>query len=796
MTRTRRTLALRASAFAVFAALAPVAALDAAAQEKGSKVQPLEAPTVEVIGETPLPGLGVPRDQVPHNVQAVSGGDLKRRQSLNLPEFLSESLPSVTINEIAGNPFQVDLNYRGFAASPLLGTPQGLSVYLDGMRLNEPFGEIVYWDLVPRNAISAINLLPGSNPVFGLNTLGGALSLRTKSGETDPGMQAEAGAGSFGRYQGEAEVGGSNGPLAWYLAANGLREDGWRDFSPSRLGQVFAKFGHQTRDSDVDLSVMAADNRLTGNALTPESLLRQRRETVYTYPDSNENRGLALNLTGGYAVGDALLLGGNLFHRDTRVRQTNPDVNQIVDTRSGVAPFEDGPNDLAAGGSGLNVNSASLNRSNLSQRATGFNLQGTWHDQHDNQLTVGSAVEFGDATFRRSYQLASFADDRSAIPTGAETEIVNLSGRTRTRSLFAAYNWRFLPNATLSASGRYNHTRVDTTDRLSPALPPPARSLDNDFRYTKFNPALGVTFEATPAITLYASYGQGNRAPSPIELACADRDNPCLLPNAMQSDPFLKQVVTRTVEAGVRGRFAADVSWELALFRARNSDDILFISAGNSLGFFDNFGRTRRQGLEASLAGSAGSLDWSLNYSLIDATFESPAVIVSPNNSSRGTVAGLQDDEIQVVAGDRLPGVARHQIKLFGKWRATPDLRLGASVVAASWQYARGNENNRHRAGTATDLAGATRDFEGSGRVPGYAIVNLTGAYRLGKNWELFGRASNIFDKRYATSGQLAENAFPDGLFVADTDAWRRENFVAPGAPRAFWVGLRFTDKP
>ena len=113
------------------------------------------------------------------------------------------------INENQSNPFQPDLNYRGYTASPLLGTPEGISVYLDGVRQNQPLGDVVGWDLIPKIAISEAALIPGSNPVFGLNTLGGAVSLQTKDGLSAPGGSLQLNGGSFGRVTGSGEYGGS-----------------------------------------------------------------------------------------------------------------------------------------------------------------------------------------------------------------------------------------------------------------------------------------------------------------------------------------------------------------------------------------------------------------------------------------------------------------------------------------------------------------------------------------------------------------------------------------------------------
>src|SRR5437879_10786580 len=213
-----------------------------------------------------------------------------RQHPLNLPEFMSQRLSGVNVNENQGNPFQPDLTYRGFSASPLLGTPQGISVYQDGVRINEAFGDTVNWDLIPTSAISTINLIPGSNPLFGLNTLGGALSIRTKSGAQYPGTAATLYGGSFGRRAAEAQHGGSNGEFDYFASASGFREDGWRAQSPSDVRQFFSKLGWPDGKTDLDLRITNAETDLTGNGLLPQSMLRADATQIYTLSAHTRNR--------------------------------------------------------------------------------------------------------------------------------------------------------------------------------------------------------------------------------------------------------------------------------------------------------------------------------------------------------------------------------------------------------------------------------------------------------------------------------------------------------------------------
>ena len=229
----------------------------AAAPPPGSQTTPGQPPafatTVTVIETAPLPGVDLPLEKIPAPVQTATGADIERSGALDLSEFLNRRFNGVYVNEMQGNPFQPDVNYRGYTASPLLGTPQGLSVYMDGVRLNQPFGDVVSWDLIPRLAIASTTLMPGSNPLFGLNTLGGALSIQTKDGlhaRAAPPCRRSTAATCAGRSSSSTAAARPTG-LHWYLAGNLFAEDGWRDDSPSDVRQLFGKLGWQRAASTI-----------------------------------------------------------------------------------------------------------------------------------------------------------------------------------------------------------------------------------------------------------------------------------------------------------------------------------------------------------------------------------------------------------------------------------------------------------------------------------------------------------------------------------------------------------------
>ena len=741
------------------------AALIVCAPALRAQTAPVTAlPSVEVVGTSPLPGSGVPRDQVPSNVQTADGRRLRQLQSLNLPEFMAGQLASVNINETQGNPFQMDLNYRGFTASPLLGTPQGLSVYLDGVRVNEPFGDVVNWDMIPTGALAGVTLLPGSNPLFGLNTLGGALVLKTKSGDTHPGGELEVRGGSFGRVSSEFSDGRALGEHGHLFAALGtFDERGWRDESPSRVRQLFLKGGERSADFSWDLGLLHVWSRLIGNGPLPEAMLAQRRAQVYTLPDPTDNRVTMLTLNATREFAHGIELAATVYTRRVNAATVNGDLNDAYDPPA--VP-----------------ESAIEHRTHTRERGQGLALQLS-QTLGAHRVSVGASYDRARNDFQQSEAEGMLDASRAVVVTQDARVTALIAGTSRTASVFMADIVTLAPGLNLTLSGRYNVTRVRTTD-LGRATLGLDTALDGEGRFTKFNPAAGLTWVLTPALTAYGGFSQGNRAPSPIELGCSDPDHACVLPNALQGDPPLKQVVSRTLEAGVRGSFGAEVRWNASVFRTENRDDLLFVGNGRSAGYFANFGRTRREGLEFGLSQHTASIDWSLAYTRLRASFESPACLVSASNSSAGSSPACAADEIEVRPGNRLPGLPVHSLKFTLDTRPLPNWSVGAQLAAYSGQFVRGNENNAQRSDGV--------DFFGAGKVGGLALVNLTANWKLGGGWELFAKVSNLFDRRYASGGLLAANAFDSrGNLQAPAD-WRNEQFVAPGAPRALWVGARW----
>ena len=747
---TRRLLTRRGARCGVGASIFLTAALARAA----NPAEVLELPQVQVVGTTLLPGSAVPLVKLPANAQLFTSKDLKRQGSASLTDFLEANATGLTVNAAQGNPHQPDINVRGFTASPLLGTPQGISVFFDGVRVNEPFGDSVNWDLIPASAISSIQLIPGSNPAFGLNTLGGAIAVYTKSGSSEypdrPGGSVSVSGGSFGRRTLGVEAGGKAGAWDWFATLNDSADHGWAQHNASHVRQAFAKLGWQNETTDLDLSLQLADNRLEGTQTLPQSFTDPRE--AYTWPDLNINRVAALALKGSVAFSDVWLLSGNAYVRRFRNRSVASNVN----------------NAFVAG----DVVQATNDASCIDQLGRGAGIQLTRSGPLggvNQRLLVGASVDDGRARFTRTSQDATFTPDRGTQALGAFTPDTDSDSTTRHTGLFATDTIDLSERWTLLLSGRFNRADVTITDRSGTAP-----QLNGTHRFERFNPALGISFNPSARLTAYANYGEGMRAPTAIELTCADPNQPCKLPNNFLADPPLKKVVSQTLEVGARGSAEGGIAWSAAVFRTDLHDDLQFISANGvalNAGYFQNVGTTRRQGLELDLRGRIESITAALHYSFVDAVYHTGFIGNSPANSSADA-----NGAITVQRGNRIPGVARHSLKLRLDADATSDWRIGASLLVASGVYARGDDNN----------------LDANGRVPGYAVVNLDTRWKLTRQVSLFARIDNALDRRYANFGVTGTNVFTGPARSFDGTNPRAEQFRGYGAPRGVWAGVQY----
>ena len=773
--------------------ISTIIALALASSASLGAAEKLTTSTINVISTTPLPSIGLPLNIIPANIQIFDSKDLHNQPGVTFADQLINNAQGVTFSETQGNPWQPDVMFRGFSASPLAGTPQGMSVYVDGVRVNEAFGDTVHWDLIPNFAIQNMQIVPGSNPVYGLNTLGGAIAIQTKDGRNNRGVAIEAEGGSWGRKRALAQFGGvsKDGSIDYFFGAQNITEDGWRKHSPTHINQTFGKIGWQNESSKIDLSWIGAKNNMIGNGLTPIDMLGISREEVHTTPDQTKNYLNHIALNASHWLNNNIMLSGNMYHRTSNRKTWNGDLNDDYNPDALNAAGECDPDPPLTE---ENCSPGIMNRSRIKQRNMGFNFQSAFNQDiwgKKNQFITGVGYDLALTRLKQTEQLNAVEDDEPVLgetwfdsrrmPINLSNEIeteVNLGGRARTMSLFATDTISLSQSWHLTASARYNHTKVTNRDHI--AATGSNTSLSGDHHFNRVNPSLGITYTPNDQLSVFGSYSESNRAPTSIELGCANPNVPCKLPNAMAGDPPLNQVVAKTYETGLRGNLTETFNWNTSIYRTMNHDDIHFIQSstlGGSLGFFDNVGRTKRQGFDLGLTGVIDKLFLKAGYSFISAKYDSDLTLINEVNST-----AREDGEFQVRKGNYLAGIPKHQFKLRAQYEVLPKWTVGTNVVYYSDQFVHGNDNNSHVSGALTP-----------GKLSGYTVVNLDTQVDVGQGWKVFAKAVNIFDKDYYSAGRLAETHFSSGGVWNGLDAGERSlSSVVPGAPRAGWIGVRY----
>ncbi|HLG89548.1 MAG TPA: TonB-dependent receptor [Alphaproteobacteria bacterium] len=752
--------------------------------------------TITVIGTTALPGTSIPIDKLPYSTQMLEASDLTREGTASIISAINDQLGSVNINNNLNDPFQPDILYRGFEASPVLGTPEGLAVYQNGVRINDAFGDNLNWDLFPDLAIDRIDVI-SSNPVYGLNALGGAVVMSMKNGFTYQGGQAEISGGSWGQRQAGIQYGRNNGAWGIYMAARALEEDGWRQFSPDSLRQLYSALSYRGDRLTIDLGFTGANNRLSGESPTPVQELAIDRALIFTSPQSNTDELEFVTINAGYAATDTLSIQSNFYYREYRQTVVNGNTTHYTACtdpslagsmcQSDGATAVRGPNggfipDISQGGSlfiGEN-NFQSLRTVGLGgsvQAAESASLFG-----HENILTVGAGIDSASTDFQSSAELGtidprlrvSFSGLFVSTPenTPFEATPVSLGAASRYYGFYATDTFNVTDDLAVTVSGRYNVAQIDLADRLGD-------DLTGQNRYSRFNPAVGATYRLSAYTTAYVGYSENNRAPTPSEIECANPTAPCLLPSSLSSDPpTLHQVVSHTWELGLRGNFTLPqlvdgrFIWNASLFRTNLDDDIYAAATSISTGYFQNIGGTRRQGAELGLRYQSDRFSAFANYSYVAATFESTFLLNSPQNLFANTMG-----DIQITPGDKLPGIPAHRIKLGADYRVTDNWTVGGDVVWESSQFFFGDASNQIKP------------------LPGFAVVNLHSAYDLVDGVQLFVNIVNAFDASYATFGILGD---PTGVGAPGvprngiTNGPGVDNrFESPSAPISAFGGVR-----
>ena len=818
--------------------------------------------TIDVFSVAPLPGIGIEKSILPSAIQEINIEQVKEQAGVSIADYLVNNAPGVSVTEVGGNPWQPEIKFRGYTAGSIAGNEQGISVYVDGVRENQPFSDVVLWDTLPSFAYESAQVIPGSNPIYGLNTLGGAVSFQTKSGRSFTGSNAEFTAGSWGRQISLLEHGGTKGQIDYYAGYQHTTERGWRDFSPNHLNQFFSKLGYENDLSRLELSYTAADNALIGNGLAPKYLLGSDNEGVNTVPDFTGNMYHKLNLSASHFHDDDTLFTGNIYWKrsDRNTWNGDAEIELDADNLAKVAGT------ISVGGDTIKLfrytedeidEIEGENRTtHTKQDKYGLATQVSFTQPlvgYENNLTVGVSADTSLVSFlQMEYEGAPMTSERRLVKGAGEQETnTNLSGRTKTFGLYALDTISFNDQWHLTAGARYNYSEVDNVDKRS-ASAQAEGSLTEVQSWGRVNPTVGLTYRLNEQNSTYVSYGESNRAPTSIEMGCSNPEIACTLPTQMADDPPLDDVVAKTFEFGFRTS-QKDLDISGALYRSVNHDDLQFINtnAQNGLGYFDNIGKTIRQGLDLTVGGNnllgikgTEKFSWTASYGYLDATYDSDLQLVSDANDSRVTTTasygGIDEEALWSDSADALTELGAEVRDLlaseadgsvledFGDALAAAtdedDIESALETLEAAGvniglensiinvkkgdRLANLPKNNfklrlnynflpNLRVGTSliafTDsymMGNENNDHggtNGDGKVPGYTIINMNANYQINDAWNVSLKAINLLDKTYYTGGRLLMNGFT-GVGSAKRDDVYRGEGMAPGSPQAAWL--------
>jgi iron complex outermembrane receptor protein len=727
-------------------------AASSAGQElaQGSEA-PIRLPEVTISAPARLPGAPLPAGSVPAAVQVVEGEEIRRSGALTLQEYLRR-LPGVTLNDEQGNSFQPGVQLRGFQVSPVTGVPQGISVFVDGVRVNEPTVEEVNFDLIPLDDVERIELIRGPSAVFGRNTLGGSLNIITKRGGDKSEITTQAEGGSFGRQKYRASLGGASGPIDYYVAGSLLREDGWRDLGAAKLDKAFGKLGYRGGDTDVTLSFQYANNRIQQPGSLPPDDLKEDRTRNFTGGDFFAPRLYLTTLNARQALGDETALSLNAFARKFDAEQFNASL--IGDNTRG---FTD---TLSFGGT------AQLNYEPMLFGRRHHFAVGVDYSQH----RVTSMV-FEEKNTRT---LAECVDNATGDgeDVSKECPLRELSTKVRDRQdavgVYVQDTWEVAKRLVLTGDSlvvtgalRWDWLRHDITDESPVTSRPSATGVST---FDRVNPRIGVNYNLSRDTGVFFSYGEGFRAPAFLELTCASPGAICPgLQAGVAPDPPLKAVKARSFEVGVRSRPVPWLEGQISVFRTDVIDDMFAVSPTGTIGvFFQNIGDTRREGLELSARATFRMIDAFLGYTYTKATFRSAVDLATPRQTA-GCVASPCTELVR--KGNDLPLIPNHRLNAGLDYHPLSWLTLSLIGAFVGEQRFRGDEAN-----VADPLKG-------------YVVLNA-GIRARWRELTGFVWIYNLLNDEHETFGTFAPNAKLPGNPV--------QPFTTPAPPISILAGLSY----
>lgn len=729
---------------------------EAPAQEPGAPPEIVPLPEVLVTAPARLPVIPLSPAEVPASVQVITSEEIKRSGAVTLPDFLQQ-LPGVHINDQQGNSYQLDVSFRGFTGTSVTGIPQGISVFVDGARVNEPAVEEINFDLIPLDDVERIELIRGATAIFGRNTLAGSLNIITRRGGPEREIVPEISGGSFGRQKYRLHFGGTEGPIDYYFAGSQFFEDGFRDESDSRLSQFFGKLGYRRDGTDITLSYQYQHNKIKQAGSLPLSGLQVNREQNFTGGDFFEPQLHQATLNARQVLGAGFSLAFNGFVRSLGAEQFNV---SLISANSRLF------NETLSGGGTLQL----THEGRFWGRKNVLTL-GAEYAGHDVNIKVFE--EQNERSLREciAEAIAAVKDPAEECPL-SELESV-LSDKQDVVGLYIQDTAELARGLLLSGDSliltgavRYDYVRHDITDR-SPEDQGKATGVAT---FDRFTPRVGINYNVSDHYGVYFSYSEGFRAPAFLELTCADPASPCVgIQAGVAPDTgffTLRPVNARNYELGFRTRPAPWLEGSLAIYRTDVQDDIFSVSPAETIKlFFQNVGDTRREGIEFGLRGIySDRLEGHLNYAYTSATFESDVELASPRTPGKVE---------RVRAGNQIPLTPSHRLNAGIRYDLQKWVTLSLNLTYVGDQFFRGDEANTQP------------------KLNDYVVVNAGIDIRRDR-FAGFIKINNLFNYEYETFGTFSPNAKPGGVPIPIGEPVPIEPFLTPGLPINVLVGASY----
>ena len=732
-----------------------------------------------IVSATPIPsagGSGIEINKVPGDVTVIPAKDFIQQYSPSVTTAITSHTPAAIALSVDGSDLSPDLFYRGFDASRISGTSAGLAVYENGVRINENFGDSVNLDLIPPIALASSEIYT-NNPIFGLNALGGAINFTTKNGFNFHGGDVTLLGGSYGRANAFGEFGKQSGAYSFYFAGDVYRDGGYRPFGAQNAQRFLADLGYRTQDSETHLIGQFGRSLLGVQGTTPQVLVNQQYNSVFTTPQTTNNQaGQAqllsrFDITPHWSVASSFYIRQfDQFHTDGNDADVT-DCAEIDGNNGGTLcqqPLVGNQNSnqlqfrTASGGTipsmGDNTDLFPYGTTAVTSTHTtsfGTQLQATNRDKffgHDNYFVFGGSIDTGNTSYTSRTLLgqlnANFQNMLSGFP-GAGTDL-NTAANVGVNStfihstatyygLFALDTFNITDKLAFTAGARANFANIAVQD-VSGQDP----ELNSSHNYDRINPVVGATYTFARALNIYAGYSEANRAPTPLESECSDPNRPCVLETALVSDPRLNQVVSHTIEAGARGIYAippafgaGELTYKAGYYRINTTNDIISEpSAITGQGYFVNAPETLRQGAEVGLSYTQGQPDdvRELRARRRDVPLQRDCS-QSPNNPFANN-----GGNISVVSGDRIPGIPRNLGKAGFEYRVTPRFTVGADATVVGSQFY------------------VTDDSNLNPKLPSYYFINAHASYALTDHVQVFAIINNLTNNHYATYGTFYDS--------------------------------------